>query len=91
MLLEAMTLGLPSVTTAIGGAGTLIGEGENGLVVPPEQPRALAEALSKLAADAGLRRRMGEASRRRSTDFGAAQMVAGCLAVYEKCLPSVSW
>jgi glycosyltransferase involved in cell wall biosynthesis len=61
---EAMNRGLPVIATdAVGAAaGGLVRQGENGLVVPAGDSAALAQAISKLAADASLRERMGRAA-----------------------------
>jgi len=60
-LLEAQVFGLPAVTTAAGGAGWVVRDGETGFVVPVGDQEALAAALSKLVADGELRRRLGVA------------------------------
>lgn len=57
-VVEAMARGLPVVATRIGGLPELLADGA-GLVVPPGDPVALAEALGALAADAGARERLG--------------------------------
>lgn len=74
-LLEAMQAETPVVATDVGGIRDVIVSGREGLLVPPERPRALAEALATALADAGLRRRLAEAARRRVTDFTLAKMV----------------
>jgi len=58
-LLEAMACGLPVVSTAVGGAREVVVDGENGLLVPPRDPKALAEALLTLLADDRLCQRLG--------------------------------
>jgi len=58
-LLEAMACGLPVVSTAVGGAPEVVVDGENGLLVPPRDPKALAEALLTLLADDRLCQRLG--------------------------------
>jgi len=60
-LLEAMACGLPVVVTDTGGTRELVRG--NGVVVPWADAAALADAITALAADVGLRRSMGEASR----------------------------
>jgi len=61
---EAMCLGLPIVTTpAVASAADLVREGENGFLFPVGDIEALGQRLERLAADAALRRRMGERSR----------------------------
>jgi glycosyltransferase involved in cell wall biosynthesis len=63
-LLEAMAAGRPVVLAARGEAVRLVEEERCGVVVPPEDPRALAEALMALAADPSRRAAMGAAGRR---------------------------
>lgn len=67
VLLEAMRAGLPVVASDIRGSGVgfVVRHGENGLLVPPGDAEALAAALRQLAADDGLRQRLGEAGARR--------------------------
>jgi glycosyltransferase involved in cell wall biosynthesis len=57
---EAMHAGLPLVATAIGGAREIV-DPSCGVLVPPDDPAALGDALRTLVADAGLRRRLGAA------------------------------
>ena len=59
VLLEAMACGLPVVSTAVGGAPEVVVDGENGLLVPPQNPKALAEALLTLLGDNRLCQRLG--------------------------------
>ncbi|HST65458.1 MAG TPA: glycosyltransferase family 4 protein [Mycobacteriales bacterium] len=63
VMVEAMAAGLPVVSTAVSGIPELVRHGENGLLVPPEDPAALASALLKLAADVPLRERLAAAGR----------------------------
>jgi glycosyltransferase involved in cell wall biosynthesis len=49
------------VATPVGGTPEVVVDGETGLLVPPRNPDALADALRRLLADADLRRRMGDA------------------------------
>jgi glycosyltransferase involved in cell wall biosynthesis len=58
-LIEAMWSGLPSVTTATAGMKDVVCDGRTGLLVPPGDAGALADAIGRLTADAGLRRRLG--------------------------------
>src|SRR5207245_5777728 len=64
--LEAMAAGRPVVATRVGGLPELIEDGLTGLLVPPDDPAALAAALARLAADPALRARMGQAARERA-------------------------
>ena len=65
-VIEAMAAGLPVVATAVGGVPELVEDERTGILVPPGDARALAAALTRLASDADLRRRMGEAGRARA-------------------------
>lgn len=61
-LLEAMSAGLPVVTTPVGGIPGFMRNGENGILVPPCNPAKLAEAMVRIARDSGLRSRLGRAA-----------------------------
>jgi glycosyltransferase involved in cell wall biosynthesis len=63
---EAMAAGLPVVGWRAGNLPYLADDGQEGLLVPPGDLAGLAQALERLAADEPLRRRMGEAARRRA-------------------------
>jgi glycosyltransferase involved in cell wall biosynthesis len=66
---EASASGLPVVATTVGGIPEIVVDGETGLLVPPEDPAALAKALERLIADPGLRSRLGTAGRLRIDDL----------------------
>jgi glycosyltransferase involved in cell wall biosynthesis len=61
-ILEAMSAALPVIATDVGGAPEAVEHGVNGLLVPARDPDALVEAITRLAADPELRRRMGQAN-----------------------------
>jgi glycosyltransferase involved in cell wall biosynthesis len=63
--LEAMALGVPVVSCRIEPIGELIEDGLTGLLVPPGDAEALAQAVARLARDEGLRKTIAEAGRRR--------------------------
>ena len=58
-LLEAMACGIPSIATNVEGNSEVITDGETGLLVPPRDPKSLAEATLKLLDDEELRHRIG--------------------------------
>jgi glycosyltransferase involved in cell wall biosynthesis len=62
---EAMARARPVVASAVGGLSELVADGETGLLVPPRDPPALRTAIDSLLGDQALRRRMGEAGRKR--------------------------
>ena len=82
-LLDAMAMGLAVVGTRAGGIPEAVVDEETGLLVPPADPDALADAIVRLLKDAPLRRRMGEAGRQRvAAHFDIEHLVAGTLAAY---------
>ena len=84
-VLEAMSHGLPIVTTRIGGNPEVVTDGEHGLLVPIEDPGALADALVKLAGDPEQRRALGEAGRRRvESEFSFTEMTRKYEAIYRR-------
>ncbi|MGY1914277.1 glycosyltransferase family 4 protein [Blastococcus sp. SYSU DS0973] len=87
--LEAMDAVLPVVATDVIGTAEVVTSGVTGTLVPPEDPRALAEAVAELLADPALRQRYARAGRRRYLDlFTARRMAQDTLRVYEDVLTS---
>jgi glycosyltransferase involved in cell wall biosynthesis len=81
--LEAMAHGRPVVATSVGGLRDLVTDEETGLVVPARDPAALRAALERLLGDHELRRRLGEAGRRRAGErFSWAAVTDATLAAY---------
>jgi glycosyltransferase involved in cell wall biosynthesis len=64
-LVEAMARALPVVSTTLASVAEAVDHDQHGLLVPQRDPRALAQAISRLLADPALRRRLGEAARLR--------------------------
>ena len=62
MAVEALAVGTPVLATSVGGVAEIVRDGENGLLVPSEDPEALAEAIRRYFADAGLRERLSAAA-----------------------------
>jgi glycosyltransferase involved in cell wall biosynthesis len=87
-LLDAMAMGLAIVGTRAGGIPEAVVDGTTGLLVPPGNGEALADAIVRLLGDAAARRRMGNAGRARvAAQFGVERLVEGTLAVYERLRP----
>jgi glycosyltransferase involved in cell wall biosynthesis len=63
-VVEALAVGCPVIATAVGGVPEIVRDGENGLLVPPNDADALAEAINRFFADGELRRRLTEAAPR---------------------------
>lgn len=84
--LEAMQAGLPLVATAVDGLRDLVRHERDGLLVPPEDPEALARALDRLAADASLRARLGAAATGRAGEFTRARMADETVTVYRAAI-----
>lgn len=76
-LLEAMSHGLPAVASAISGMEEVVLEGKTGLLVPPEDVLALADALARLLDDSALAETLGSAARRRAEEMFSLESVAG--------------
>jgi glycosyltransferase involved in cell wall biosynthesis len=65
VVLEAMEAGVPVVASRVSGIPEVVEDGVTGWLVPPEDPPALAAALSEVLEDPDEARRRGEAGRRR--------------------------
>ena len=69
VFVEAMAAGLPVVAARAGAVPEVVAEGETGLLVPPQTPRALAEALIRILSEPETRKRMGAAGVLRARTF----------------------
>lgn len=77
VLSEAGAVGLPLVSTSVGGIGEIVRHEQTGLLVPPDDAGALTDALGRLVADPAMRHRLGsEAQRVVSEHFHAATNAA---------------
>jgi glycosyltransferase involved in cell wall biosynthesis len=91
-LLEAMSCGVPVVTTPVGLALDAVRDRENGLVVPKDNPAALTAALLELAVSATLREKLGQAGRDgvvrefswESSLRGVPELCTGAVAAWRK-------
>jgi glycosyltransferase involved in cell wall biosynthesis len=63
VLVEAAFLAIPAVASRVGGIPEVVADGQTGLLVPPDDPAALAQALTTLLADPERRHAMGQAAR----------------------------
>ncbi|MFZ5507800.1 MAG: glycosyltransferase family 4 protein [Pseudomonadota bacterium] len=84
-LTEAAACGRPIVTCDVQGCREVVRDGDNGLLVPPRDPVALADALERLITDATLRQRMGIRGRERAlVEFSTGRIVGETLALYRE-------
>ncbi len=86
-VIEAMAFGLPVVATKTGGLPEVVEDGVTGILVPPGDSQALAEALACLLSDPEMRRRMGRAGQERvRAEFTVDRVIDRTLAVYESVI-----
>jgi glycosyltransferase involved in cell wall biosynthesis len=85
--LEAMATGRAVVATRVGALPEVVESGRTGILVPPDDPAALADALVELATKPAIRQELGRQGRDRAfAEFGVARMVSRTRAVYgEAC------
>ncbi len=74
VVLEAFAHGRPVVATPVAGVRDLVRDGVNGILVPPNDPRALRDALARLAHERGLAARLGRAGRETAEAFAWARV-----------------
>ena len=84
LLIEALSLGKPIVTTSVGGNPELITHGENGLLVRSGDCKALAEAMRALLIDEPLRTRMAESARTSARRFSVSALIESTSALLKK-------
>ena len=85
-VIDAMALKVPPIAFRVGGLPELIVDGESGVLVPPADVRAFADAAARLVRDRTLRGRLGSAGPDRASRFSVALMAEGTARVYEKVL-----
>ena len=84
-IMEYMACGLPVVAACSGGNPELVRDGESGLLVPPADAAALAEALRRMRADPAMRAHMGQVARQRiREDFSLGRYVDEMVSHYDR-------
>jgi glycosyltransferase involved in cell wall biosynthesis len=82
---QAMACGIPVLATRCGGPEEIVDDGETGMLVPPNDPAALARAIETLVADPGMRARFGTAGRATvERRFALRSMVSGYENIYRE-------
>lgn len=90
-LLEAMACGLPCVATRVSGSEDIITNGVNGLLVSPEQPAEMAQALQRLIGERGLVDLLGKEGRKTILcEYQLSAVVEQCLSLYQRLLEDCS-
>lgn len=85
--IEAMASGVPVIGTRVGGLPDIIAEGENGYLVPPRDPEALAKAVLHLLQDPELAYRMGQTGRAMAKQkFDIRRLISDMESIYENLL-----
>ncbi|MGQ9730634.1 MAG: glycosyltransferase family 4 protein [Candidatus Zipacnadales bacterium] len=84
--LEAMAMGKPVVGTDVGGAAEAVLDGETGYIVPPRQPKLVADRILKLLRDEDLCRRMGAAGRRHAAQYGYDRLITDVANLYTELM-----
>lgn len=88
-LLEAAACGRPIVATDVPGCRVIARQNMNALLVPPDDPEALANAIKRLADDRALRQRFGAAGRKMAEDeFSSERIGHDIVALYSRLLSS---
>ena len=86
-LLEGMAAGRAVVATAVGGVRDIVTHGETGLLVPPRDAAALADTLTRVIDDPGLRSRLGAAAQEAvAARFDGVRLATDTAATYEAVL-----
>ena len=85
-LIEAMAAGRPVVATAVGGVPDVVGDGESGLLVAAGATAEFADALARLAASPGDRRRLGAAGRAAVSRYASGHLLEAVAELYEQGL-----
>jgi len=83
--LEAMACGTAVVASHVGGIPEVVADGQTGLLVPPDEPQALTDALNTLARDPERANAMGEAGRQRAiSDFDWTSIASQTAKLYHE-------
>lgn len=84
VVLEAMTVGLPVVASAVGGTPELVIDGENGRLTDSQNHQALGKILAELIESRSQRQQLAEGAKRTLEEFSLQRMVGDCATLLEK-------
>jgi glycosyltransferase involved in cell wall biosynthesis len=91
VVLEAMSSGKPVIATDVGGIPEIIQDGTTGILVPPENPKALADKIDELINNPALRSRLGNAARKHvEENFTLKEMVEKTKKIYKKLVTATN-
>jgi glycosyltransferase involved in cell wall biosynthesis len=90
ILLDAMQFGLPIVASRVGGIIDVVEDPKNGLLVPPGESGALADAIVRLYTDAEMRNAMSAAAMQRAENYRPELMIERYWQLYQEIIPSFS-
>ncbi|MDP2834783.1 MAG: glycosyltransferase [Pseudomonadota bacterium] len=91
-LMQAMLTGLPVISTPVGAITEIIEDGRTGLIVPPQNPAALAAAAERLLTDAALAQRLGAAARADAVErFGFERMIGRMETIFANAIAPKNW
>ena len=85
-ILEAMAAGLPIVATRMGGIPEMITDGQDGLLVPPKNPKAIAQAIKSLIKNPELAKQLGQNARQAVQKFSILGMLNETVNVYRSLI-----
>ncbi len=85
VVLEAMSLGLPVVATAVGGTPEVVKDGENGRLVTPMDNEELMKVLEQLIVSSEERQLLGEGAKRTAEKFSFQEMITETEQLLAKC------
>jgi glycosyltransferase involved in cell wall biosynthesis len=86
VVLEAIALGIPVVAVDAAGPAEIIEDGRSGLLVPPDDPAALAEGVTRVLGDAELAQSLSDGARIRAAAFTASVAAEEVVALYREVM-----
>lgn len=84
--LEAMAAGKAIIATRVGGVPEIIADGENGILIPPDNATALTQAMERLGTDLALKKRLAECGRTHAEQFSWSHIADQYLQIYQSVL-----